>query len=287
MNLAIRALLALGIAAFGYFGIYRPLQLRWGATNAEIRRTMPGDEVQPKPTFNATRAITIAAPPEQIWPWLVQIGYRRAGWYGYDWVDNDSIPSSDKILPQFQTLKPGDPLPIWRGIDYPVAVVEPNRFLVFTSANRYDSMAFGLYPSGPGQTRLVWRIRLGAYRWNSPIIFGQLLTDLADFIAVRQALEGIKARAEGTYRRTNRLYLELTAWVVMFIAFVVTLVTLVARREWVGPFLLAVLIGSNTVVCVLLRPRFFADIIGIAVVALALFALFRRQEQPKRAPASA
>lgn len=276
MNIVTRTLLAVGVAAFGYFGIYRPLQLRWGATIEEVRGAMPGDDIQPKPMFNATRAITIAAPPEQVWPWLVQIGYRRAGWYGYDWIDNDGIPSSDTILPQLQTLRAGDTMPIWRGIDFPVMLVVPNRYLVFTSPHRSDSMALGLYPTDNGQTRLVWRIRLAAYRWNSKLVFGQILTDLADFIAVRQALEAVKARAEGSYHRTGMLYLELFAWIIMFVGFLVSLIALVFRREWAGPFLLAVLIGSNVVVCVLLRPRFLVDVIGVLVVALAMVALFRR-----------
>jgi hypothetical protein len=287
MNVAYRTLLAIGIFAFGYFGIYRPLQLRWGATTEELRRAMPGDEIQQHAIFNSTRAITIAASPEQIWPWLAQIGYRRAGWYGYDWIDNDGIRSSGQILPQLQSLKPGDSMPIWRGINYPIAVVEPNRFLVFESANHSDSMALGLYPVGTNSTRLVWRIHLGPYRWTSKLIFGQLLTDLADFVAVRQALEGVKARAEGSYRATNLLYLELFSWMLMFFGFLFALITLISRREWVGPFLLAVLIGSNTVVCVLVRPRLFADIIGVLVVVLAAVALLRKPATQAAKPASA
>lgn len=279
MNIALRALLAIGVAAFGYFGIYRPLQLQWGATNEEVRRAMPGDEIQAKPIFNATRAITIRATPEKIWPWVEQIGYRRAGWYGYDWIDNDGIPSSDQILGELPPLKAGESMPIWRGINYPIVDVEQNRYLVFASVNLHDSMALGLYPASPNETRLVWRIRLGSYRWGSRLIFGQILTDLADFIAVRQALLGVKARAEGTYRRTSLLYWELLAWVAMFLGFLVALVALVLRREWVGPFLLAVLIGSNTVVCVLLRPRFFADVIGVVVVALAMVAVLRKPQR--------
>src|SRR6266487_5644343 len=63
---------ALVIALAGYLLIYRPLQLRWGATGEEVARVMPGDEIQRQPIFNATRAVTINARPEQIWPWLVQ-----------------------------------------------------------------------------------------------------------------------------------------------------------------------------------------------------------------------
>lgn len=279
MKVAFRVVLALGVFACGYFGIYRPLQLRWGATSDEVSQAMPGDEIQPRPTFNATRAITIRARPEQIWPWLVQIGYRRAGWYGYDWIDNDGIPSSDRILPEWQSLKVGDSIPIWRGIHYPVVAVEQNRYLVFASSDRHDTMAMALYPVGAGDTRLVWRIRLGAYRWNSRLIFAQLFTDLCDFIAVRQALTGIKERAEGTYRRTNMLYVESFAWLVMFFGFVVTLFALVLRREWVGTLFLAILTGSLTVVCVLLKPPLFADIVGVVAVAVAVWSLFRPRQK--------
>jgi hypothetical protein len=287
VNIGYRALLAIGAAAFGYLGLYRPLQLRWGATSEEVRRAMPGDEIQARPIFNATRAITIAAPPEKVWPWIEQIGYGRAGWYGYDWIDNEGIASSEKIMTGLPPLKVGDTMPIWRGINYPVAAVEANRFLVFRSVDRRDSMALALYPEGAGTTRLVWRIHLGQYRWNSRLIFAQVFTDLADFIAVRQALVGIKARAEGTYRRSSAMYWELFAWMGMFAGFLVALVTLVLRREWLGPFLLAVLIGSNTVVCVLLRPRFVADIVGILVVIVAMVALLRRPQKTQAMPVHA
>src|SRR5271167_456036 len=110
--------LALVIFLAGYLLIYRPQQLHWGATDEEVARAMPGDEIQRQPIFNATRAITIQARPEQTWPWLVQIGYKRAGWYGYDWLDNGGIPSADRIIPSLHHIKVGDTVPIWEGINF-------------------------------------------------------------------------------------------------------------------------------------------------------------------------
>jgi hypothetical protein len=69
-----------------------PWQHRWGATDEEVRRPMPGDNLIPDAS-GTTRAITVAARPEQVWPWLAQIGYGRAGWYSYDWIDNDGRPA--------------------------------------------------------------------------------------------------------------------------------------------------------------------------------------------------
>ncbi|MCK5498177.1 MAG: hypothetical protein KAI77_03200, partial [Gammaproteobacteria bacterium] len=74
--------------AFFYL-VYRPWQLSWGATADEVARPMVGDGLVTNPTFNATRAVTVNAPAERIWPWIVQIGYKRAGFYSWDILDND------------------------------------------------------------------------------------------------------------------------------------------------------------------------------------------------------
>lgn len=80
-----------------------------GAAQEEVSRVMADDELVPRPSFNATRAITVAAPPEAIWPWLVQVGLTRAGWYGYDLLDNVGwCPSARRIIPELQHLAPGD-----------------------------------------------------------------------------------------------------------------------------------------------------------------------------------
>jgi hypothetical protein len=95
-----RLALAMALAVVGYLLIYRPLQLRWGATHEEVMRTMPGDDIQQEPIFNATRATTIGARPEESWPWLMQMGCRRSGWHGYDRIDNDGVPSTVQIPPE-------------------------------------------------------------------------------------------------------------------------------------------------------------------------------------------
>ena len=98
----------LAAAAVGYFRYGRPWQLTWGATPTEVSRPLPGDGLVTRPTFKATRAITIAAPPEEVWPWLVQVGVTRAGWYSYDILDNFMRPSAHRIIPELQALAPGD-----------------------------------------------------------------------------------------------------------------------------------------------------------------------------------
>ena len=82
--------------------LYRRWHLRWGATPAEARAAMPGDELVPVSHFTATRAITIEARPCDVWPWLTQVGYGRAGFYSYDLLDNLGRPSATAIMPQWQ-----------------------------------------------------------------------------------------------------------------------------------------------------------------------------------------
>jgi hypothetical protein len=88
--------------------LWRRWHQRWGATDEEVRGPMPGDDILAKPSFNATRAVTIKASPDRVWPWIVQIGYDRAGFYSYDLFDHGARPSSRRIVPEFQQLKVGD-----------------------------------------------------------------------------------------------------------------------------------------------------------------------------------
>lgn len=266
----------LAIALAAYLFVYRPLQLHWGASKHEVARAMPGDEIQPRPIFNATRAVTVRAQPEQIWPWLVQIGYKRAGWYGYDWIDNAGLPSAHRIIPELQHLKVGDTLPIWEGINYQVAAFEPNRYVVWESASRHDSMALALYPVDAGHTRLVWRIHNAPYLWTSPYLIAQLFADLADFIAVRQNLLGIKERAEGAKLESPLVvYGDLALWLALFLGFLVAEAGLVLRRDWTRPLLALSATALITIGLVLWKPAGWVDGLATFGVYAGLWRIYR------------
>jgi hypothetical protein len=108
LSLIVFSIFIFFVIAIGFFQfVYRPWQVRWGATDEEVNRSMVGDDIVQNPNFNATRAVTIDAPPEDIWPWITQIGYKKAGFYSHDWLDNDRIPSANKIIPEFPDPKGG------------------------------------------------------------------------------------------------------------------------------------------------------------------------------------
>ena len=192
---SIACLISMILLAAALWFIYRPWALTWGSTNEEIARPMPGDEVLAQPTFNATRAVTIEATPEEIWPWIIQIGYRRAGFYSYDLLDNDGIPSSERILPEYQTLKVDDLIPLSKTADVRVTELDPPRFmvLVFEVEGTWSdaTWVWGLYPEDAEHTRLVTRLRVDA-RGFIP----QMFLDLGEIIMMRKCMLGIKRRAE-------------------------------------------------------------------------------------------
>jgi len=174
--------------------------LTWGATPFEQNRAMPGDDLLPTPDMLSTRAVTIDALSEAIWPWLVQMGSGRGGAYSYDWIENLfglGVHTADRILPEFQQLAVGDVLPLGAGgAGMRVEVLDQARTLVFRSTDRRWVWTFGLYPLF-GSTRLVSRNRIA-----SPITSrlvraaNRAVMEPGSLIMERKMLLGIKERAE-------------------------------------------------------------------------------------------
>ena len=188
---------ALAASALG-FAVYRHWHLRWGATAGEVHGPLPGDQLLAVPRFEATRAVTIDAPPEAVWPWLVQIGKGWAGFYSYDRLDNGGEPSADRILAEYQHVSVGD-------LAAPMALPanERNSFRVFGLeeaawlgwAKEGSTWVWVLKPLDDGhRTRLVVRLRAtDRFPWS---LISAPLLELGDFPMMRKHLLGIKARAE-------------------------------------------------------------------------------------------
>lgn len=208
--------LVLSTLAALYAFLIRPWQLRWGTTNGETTLSLPGDELIPFPRLNATHAISINAPPETVWSWLVQIGQGRGGFYNYDWVENAmglDIQTANQIFPEYQELQVGDLIPLsGDGIGLPVAILDAGKTHVLHGDTRTDpseivpnirpgdylavSWGFYLIKSTGNSTRLVERWRAD---WNPNLmnsIFYRLFLEPGAFIMERKMLLGIKARAE-------------------------------------------------------------------------------------------
>jgi len=184
-----------------YWFPVRHWMARWGTTPSDLTRVMAGDRLIGVATYSGTLAITINARPEHIWPWLLQMGYRRGGLYSYDWLDRLfgylDRPSATQILPEFQQLAAGDAIPLGRGPAWPVAVVQPWRALVLDMRNLGSIdwvWQFGLYPIDEQRTVLVSRSRV-----HARTVWAWVLTcaiEPAGFVMTRRMLLGLKRRAE-------------------------------------------------------------------------------------------
>ena len=192
---------------FLFAPLYRRRHLRWGASDAEVAGAMPGDELVPDPSFDATRAITIDASPRDVWPWIVQLGYGRAGWYSYDLLDNAGRPSAETILSAFQRPEVGDWVPMAAKVDdataFRIKAFEPDAWMLWEKPD--SSWAWTLAPDDHGRTRLVGRLR-AVYDWRRPgsALLTLILLEFADFAMMRKQLKGIKKRAEATPARLAR-----------------------------------------------------------------------------------
>jgi hypothetical protein len=185
---------------------------RWGATPREVSAAMPGDELVPRPKLGYTRALTIAAPPEAVWPWLVQIGHGRGGLYSYDALENlvgCDIHSAAEVLPEHQALMVGDIIRMGPA-GYPCFVVtqiEAPTTLVLVGADPTT----GAVSEAPNAATWQWRLnRLAGHRtrlvvrqrltYPTSLSAVWHLTEPVAFVMERRMLLGIQQRAE---RRTR------------------------------------------------------------------------------------
>ena len=201
-----RLLSASVAAAAGYLLLVRPWHLRWGATDEEIARGMPWDDRVKRPLYVTNRAITIAAPPDQVWPWLAQMGeLPRGGFYSYDWIERlmgMKVSSAARLLPQHQGIEVGQALD--RSGNMLVKAVEPKHCLVLGPPDGVTDVestwALALYPIQGDRTRLVSRVRARVAP-TARSLWLLLLLDPGQFLMERRMLLGIKRRAE---RRRSR-----------------------------------------------------------------------------------
>ena len=152
----------------------------------------------PRPTFNATRAISIAAPPAEIWPWLVQVGLTRAGWYSYDLLDNLGRRSALRlsVIPELQHLAVGDIVPMSPDGKQGMTVysLDPPHSMVWGQPGD-TTWAWELEDNPDGSTRLITRVR-SRYRWASPSIAFSVLLEFGDIWMMRKMLMNLRDRAE-------------------------------------------------------------------------------------------
>jgi hypothetical protein len=209
--------------------LLRAFYRKWGATEHEAHKPLPGDELIENPRMQYTRAISIKAPPERVWPWLIQIGYGRAGWYSYDvledvagagkFVDGES---AERVIPELQNLAIGDEIKLHDKLALRVHTLEAPRVLILSDARdgesgqhytpghdprpadyTHASWAFVLedpedleLPEYAGGTRLLIRWRLDYTPSRANDIMWKAFVEPINFVMERRMMLGLKHRAE-------------------------------------------------------------------------------------------
>ncbi len=238
-----------------YWFLIRPAQLSWGATLEEQSRTLPEDNLVSDAAFEATRAITVCGRPEDVWPWLVQMGYGRAGFYGYDLIENPGggagIRSARLILPAFQYPRTGDPMPLSVAATLQYGMVDRNHTLVWRGRDVSPSGVFiwSLAPLDGQHTRLISRIR---WRYLSDPMGRALgvFTEFADHVAVRAILKGVRDRVEGRVPPSPAFQgAQIAGWLLAFGELAAGIVLIATAQRWGVTWLLTLVAGLLLFFC--------------------------------------
>jgi hypothetical protein len=200
-----------GVVCVAAYALYRPRMSRWGATDAEVRSVLPGDEL-PSPMGDravSTRAITIDAPPEEVWPWIVQMGSGRAGFYTHELVERLLLVtyadghSSTRIHPEWQELRVGDRVPYSRVTQAPVLLSDPPRALWAGEHLVLEPIDGGIRTRLTARTRGGWLEPLARkvpvlwpLLWPLAAVFDRVPGELLHHYMETGMLKGIKDRVE-------------------------------------------------------------------------------------------
>lgn len=205
---------SIGLAAAGLVagGLVRKRMLRWGASDDELRLSLPGDELLATTNLVATRAVTVVATPAEVWPWIAQLGQGRGGFYTYDRLENlvgAGIHSADSIVSEWQHLNVGDDVKLAPEVALTTARVEPEQALVLRGAVQMGKMAapydftwaFVLNEKPDGTTRLLVRERYTYRRMWAALIVEP--TAVISFVMTQRMLRGIRDRAQRSSLRVT------------------------------------------------------------------------------------
>jgi hypothetical protein len=308
MRLAAILVALLTALAVQYFVLIRPWYQTWGATAEEVRKVLPGDASWPNAADVETRAITIAAAAEKIWPWIAQIGQDRGGFYSYRWLENlvgCEMPDADHLL-GLPDPKPGEKLWMYPkakagGMGYATyAAIDHGRSIVLATRGfdppgpdgtipQAGTWSFVLEPRGRGTTRFLLRGRAGVEGQRQGLgkwLFTALVFEPVHFAMERKMMLTLKDRAEG--RRPAPAWVdtaEVVLWMLTFAFGMAAMVAMFFRRATFWRPL-----AAGTTALFVLTLLFFARpplVIAVVLVALLRWALSWAWKEPPKAPTAA
>ncbi|MFZ5818550.1 MAG: hypothetical protein ACOYYJ_01505 [Chloroflexota bacterium] len=260
--------IALLTLTIGY-SLLRPFHLRWGATDADVARPMPGDLGGSR----WTRAILIDAAPEQVWPWLVQFGQGRGGWYSYDWLENllgFDIHTADQILPDYQDPQLGDPICMAANTCISqISILEPYQWFGWQATDESGeavwTFVFGLFPESENRTRLVVRESFNPAFMPPAAVVG---LEIPDVVMELKMLDTLKARAEGRPASGWVTASEIGLWLAALTISLTAGWQLITRPAWQRPLAVFVVgLGALLLITFLFLPLWLRGLLVAALFA--------------------
>jgi hypothetical protein len=205
----------------------------------------------------------------------VQIGHGRAGFYGYDLIENIGSPrgirSAERIIPELQRLAVGDRVYMSSYFYLVVHDMEANRYLVWADESSPHSSAFtwALYPVDEDHTRLVSRIRF-RHHWLQPMIAIDLFTDFSDHVAVRKVLLGVKDRVEGRVEPMATQNAEIALWGLAFLEFITGTILVLTRQHWWRAWLVALAAAGVLLTTLYVHPPLWVGALLVIAILMGL-----------------
>ncbi len=234
LRFAIGVCLVTGLLVISFSLINQWIMI-WGSTKEEQAGVYPGDDLLTNPLISWTHAITIHAPPEEVWPWVVQIGENRAAFYSYTFIENlvsgkPTYINANSIIAAYQDPQPGTE--IINGMMY-WKEIHPNEWIL-AEDNIPDlgwTWLWYLQPEG-NQTRMIIRMRIETPPGMSGSPAIAFILNQGGFVMERNMMEGVRDRAEGRFEPIWIEYVEIALWLVAFLCGIVSAVRFVTQKDW-------------------------------------------------------
>jgi hypothetical protein len=271
----------------GYAAVARPWYLRWGATDADVRAVLPGDDIVHDAVSQETRGITIDAGADAVWPWVAQIGQNRGGFYSYDLLENlvgCQMPTTDHVRPDLGRWRIGEKLwmyPPYRAGGVGCATLRtfiPGYALAFgthaigtpATAPEDGSWTFVVQPLDRDTTRLLFRGRLAKQSWAAAA-FNVAFFEPAHFVMERRTLIGIKQLSEGGDRYRWGNHVQVALWTATFALFLMSAIRVVKHAAWHRPFAGFFMSAVVFQILTLVQPALVIGGLLVTIVAATLW----------------
>jgi hypothetical protein len=278
--------LAVGIAIvtlilFVAFSLIPSAILTWGATPEETASIWPGDEILPEPNLMWTHGITIHAPLEETWPWIIQIGDTRGGFYSYTFIENlfagkDLYHNADRIVIEWQNPKQGETI-----IDVMLAIkdYQPDAWMLAESTEALNEIGlrwtwgWNLSAIDAQNTRMVIRMRIQGDMITNPL--ATFFVNVGGFVMEQNMIQGIKLRAEGRSEPSYIEVVEIVIWLATLLVGLTAAALFITRKEWIAPLLIGIASVLLLVVLTFVQPVIWLRIILVSGLLAALWRAFK------------